>query len=340
ALGQDATGKLLTIPAVEAGDRLLVLLTTDGNATVATASGYTLIDSTQNGSEVRQSIFYRDVPAAAGAMNVDFHTAAPEQGAAQVVRILAGTFDPSVPPQSGVAALGSGNDPTQPNPPQLTFSWGAGKTLVIAAAGTDRGDQSPSPTYPSNYTDGVRVQSSSNPGLVTQLSARRLVTSSSEDPSLFSLGGSNEGWVAQAIAVKGPASSQQPQTGLPFSGNARVVVHANNATQSHQVVIDGAAAGEVLAVIPGAALNVVGDGSTQWLLRLQSMATGSWVERPLLIGMFLQQPELLTQFLHTDNQDVVLRVEQHLVAPQPGERRVQGYVRWPTGDAYVGAVQA
>ncbi len=338
----EGTTKLVNIPAVNAGDRLVVLLTTDGQATVTPGTGFTQLDSVANGTEVRHGIYYRDVSTAAGASTVDFPTSASEQGAAQVYRIQAGTFDPA-PPELGVAALGSGSDPTEPNPPNLQFSWGAAATLVIAAAGTDRGDQSPSPDYPSNYTNGARTQSGNSIGLVTQHSAQRQVITVAEDPGPFKLWGSNEGWVAQTIALKGGSGEPEPEPGDPleFSGNAKVVVHSSSAVGANQVLIEGAAVGGTLAVVPGNSLNVVGNATGVWTLRLQVDNMGAWVDRVLELGELVQDEYFAIQFLKTPSGDVVLRVERALVQPQAeGDLIVQGRITWSTGAPYVGLVRA
>ncbi len=198
AFGTDTTSHNVDMPAtVDAGDLLIVLFTNDGNATVTTPSGWTLLASTADWPHVRLSVYYKIAGGTEGGTTVNFVTSASEQAAAQVYKIT--DWHGTTPPEISTAATGTD---TRPNPASLDPSgWDVADTLWIAVAGQDRGAQSGPTAYPASYTDGTSTLSSDGTGSCRTLSARRVLAAASENPGAFTIPVSEQ-WVAFTIAVR------------------------------------------------------------------------------------------------------------------------------------------
>lgn len=194
AFAADTTAHLVTAPAVVAGDMLLLQFTNDGNATVATPAGWTLLNSTLSSGQVRSSWFYRVAAGAEGSTTVDLVTSTAEQAAAQVHRIKAGTFAAGVAP---VVAVATGGNAT-PTPPALTAPWGIADTLWIAAYGAD--DDDATTAWPlgggQTYTpSGTGTTSASVASCIVPLKVATLA------PGAFTIE-SGEEWVAATVAIR------------------------------------------------------------------------------------------------------------------------------------------
>jgi preprotein translocase subunit YajC len=195
--GADTTDHNVDMPAtVDAGDLLIVLFTNDGDATVTTPAGWSLLASDINGVHVRVSVYYKIAVGTEGGTTVNFVTSAAEEAAAQVYMIT--NWHGTTPPEISTAVTGSGKTP---DPASLDpVGWDVADTLWLAVAGQDKGDEQP-PTYPASYTDGISTLSSTgNEGCQTH-SARRVLTAASEDPGAFTIPANNK-WVAFTIAVR------------------------------------------------------------------------------------------------------------------------------------------
>jgi hypothetical protein len=200
AFGTDTTTHNVNMPAtVNAGDLLIVLFTNDGDATVITPDGWSLLASNTRGTAVRLSVYYKIAAGTEGGTTVNFVTSANEQAAAQVYRIT--DWHGTTPPEISTAATGTS---TAPNPASLNpAGWDVADTLWLAVAGQDRGDQSGTTAYPASYTDGISTQSSvpATTGVCRTHSARRVLAAASENPGAFTIPASEE-WVAFTIAVR------------------------------------------------------------------------------------------------------------------------------------------
>jgi hypothetical protein len=200
--GTDTTDHYVDMPAtVNVGDLLIALFINDGDATVTTPSGWSLLASNNQGTEVRLSVYYRIAAGTEGGTTVNFVTSASQEAAAQVYRIT--DWQGTTPPEISTAATGTSAapDPTFLDP----TGWGVSNTLWLAVAGQDRGDQTGTLAYPISYTNGISTLSSSTTSSCRILSARRvLLTAASENPGPFTIP-VTEQWVAFTIAVR-PAS--------------------------------------------------------------------------------------------------------------------------------------
>jgi hypothetical protein len=197
AFGTDTTDHYVNIPAtVNAGDLLIVLFTNDGNTSLTTPGGWSLLASDVNGPHVRLSVYYKIAAGTEGGTTVDFVTSDGEEAAAQVYRIT--NWHGTTPPEISTAATGTS---TVPNPVSLNpDQWDIADTLWLAVAGQDRGDQG-APNYPVNYIDGISTLSSDGNKSCRMHSACMALAVALEDPGHFTIP-TSEQWVAFTIAVR------------------------------------------------------------------------------------------------------------------------------------------
>lgn len=195
AFGTNTTAHLVAMPAaVAAGDLLLMHFVNDGNATVTTPAGWTLLNSTLNGTQVRSGWYYKLAAGTEGGTTVDMVTSVAEHAAAQVHRFQAGTFDSAVAPAIAVATGTS----VSPNPPNLAPAWGVADTYWIAAYGAD--DDDATTAWP--WTEG-QTYTPSGTGTETCSAASCVLALrvASIDPPTFTMAASEE-WVAATVAIK------------------------------------------------------------------------------------------------------------------------------------------
>jgi len=188
----------VNMPAtVNAGDLLIVLFNNDGDETVTTPAGWSLLASDANGTQVRLSVYYKIAAGTEGGTTVNFVTSDNEEAAAQVYRIT--DWHGTTPPEISTAATDTSN---KPNPASLDpIGWDVSDTLWLAVAGQDRGDQDGTTAYPAYYTDGISTPSSNGTRSCRTLSARRVLAAASENPGPFTIPVLEE-WVAFTIAVR------------------------------------------------------------------------------------------------------------------------------------------
>jgi hypothetical protein len=198
SFGTDTTNHYVNMPAtVNAGNLLIVLFTNDGDATVTTPAGWSLLASNAANGAVRLSVYYKIAAGTEGGTTVNFVTSAAEEASAQVYRIT--DWHGTTPPEISTAATGTS---TAPNPASLDpAGWDVADTLWLAVAGQDRGNQSGTTAYPASYTDGISTLSSDGTGSCRTHSARRVLAVASENPGAFTIPVSEE-WVAFTIAVR------------------------------------------------------------------------------------------------------------------------------------------
>lgn len=178
---------------IEAGDLLLMFLSVDGNPTITTPSGWSLLATTTSGSAVRGGIYYKTAVGNEDSGVVAVAVSASEAVAAYVVALsLAGT------PQASAAVTG---DSENPDPPNLTPSGGALDWLWFAVCMTDAGDGDVQ-SVPSSYTErSVGSDNSINIGV-----GSRELNASSENPGTFDLLDTNS-WIAYTLAIPPAAPS-------------------------------------------------------------------------------------------------------------------------------------
>lgn len=193
----DATAHLVSMPAtVNVGDGLIVLLTTDGSATVTTPVGWKRLYTEDNSAACRGGAYARVGRGTEGGTTVDFVTSAIENAAAQVYRItnwngtLAGL-------QAGT--VGEITAGTTADPAAVTAYWGSAKTRWLATCHTST-SQTVS-TAPTNYTDLTQTTSGAVTTGAQCISARRSLETETEDPGVFTMSGTGASKVYNTIAI-------------------------------------------------------------------------------------------------------------------------------------------
>jgi hypothetical protein len=99
-------------------------------------------------------------------------------------------------PEAATTATGSASNP---DPPNLTPSWGSAKTLWIAAAGRDAGGASDFSASPANYSALIQNGGSGSANHSATASAYREFQGASENPGTFT---SNSDWAANTVAIR------------------------------------------------------------------------------------------------------------------------------------------
>ncbi len=207
----ESTTNNVTMPAtVEAGDLLLVLLSTDDASTITTPGGWTAIDS-DNGTTVTGSIFAKIAAGTEDGTSVNFVTSANQKSAAQAYRILAADWYGTLATGVNVTTTLTSATTATPNPPSLNpASWATEKTLWIAyVAGST---YSSITSNPAGFTDNSHINSTTvDTTGASASSARRALIADSMDPGTFTMN-SSQGSVAYTIAIRPPAALKYTTT--------------------------------------------------------------------------------------------------------------------------------
>jgi hypothetical protein len=189
------TQHLVNMPAaVDAGDLLIVLFANDGSDTVTTPSGWTLLDSSANGTAVRLSCYAKDAVGDEDGTTVDFVTSGNEYAAAQCYRITGWSGDVN-DVENSTAATGSDDSP---NPASLTASWGSDDNLWIAACCSDSNVTVSVYPFANNNTNTIADQVTHGVGLGSCSENNATATN---DAGSFTISGAQE-WVATTLVVK------------------------------------------------------------------------------------------------------------------------------------------
>jgi len=198
SFGTDTQIHDVSMPAsVNAGDLLLMLFAADGNPSVTTPSGWTLLRALNLGT-ANIRVYGKVASGSEGGTTVNVQTSVNETAAAQVYRVtnwfgaLAGVE---------VTDPGSTGTDANPDPPSLTPSWATDRGLWLAVAFTDTAPTVSS--YPVPYASGTRTASGGvNPCMVA--SVRRTLYAAPENPGTYTLSASVD-WGALTIGTRPPA---------------------------------------------------------------------------------------------------------------------------------------
>lgn len=203
----NGTSNALDVPAHEAGDLLIAVASHDTSGALA-ISGWTAITSANNGTACRLAVF---ALLATGNSHTATLTGSNNDTVAQVFRIAKGhhaVTDVSTDIRVGTAATGNN---AAPNPPSVGSLTATVPYLVLAIAGSDDDDDTPS-YAPSGYTPELQQESaSSTSSCLLQIASLQALGITSVDPGTFSLAASEE-WVAQTIVIPGHAAVAQTIT--------------------------------------------------------------------------------------------------------------------------------
>ena len=149
---------------------------------------------------------------------------------------------------ASTVAIGASNNP---NPPALTFPWGALPTLVIAAYAVqyDYTDGSvTSSGIPTGYANGAAVSADATVddytyGIITGTARRQVTGVASENPGTFAISASGDyyaEWYAVTVAIRGPATGSVTQVtgGTPSGANPEFTISyvpsLGGSTQVHE----------------------------------------------------------------------------------------------------------
>lgn len=183
------------------GRRIIVVASFDGNPTVTwPATGWSVVGTgTQTGTtDGHYEIRYHDYDGTEGWDGTDDPvalTTSVAEEAAFVTYAVTG-YDPAQAPEAASPSVAGLT--LNPNPPNLTPSWGSAEDLWIAVACLESGsDFSAAPT---NYTDlqSLNTAGTGSTGLGT---ATRVLTATSEDPGTFTIANTRRN-VTTTVAVK------------------------------------------------------------------------------------------------------------------------------------------
>ena len=217
----NATSQNVTMPAtVEAGDLLLVLLAVDGNTTITTPGGWTLIGSTaqDGGNNVTTGVYAKDAAGTEDGTNVNFAFGggASEKAAAQTYRVLAAEWEGTL--TNGVTVgTATGATTQNPNPPSLNpANWNVEQTLWLAYTAGSTYDSITS--SPSGYGTNTHTETTTVDGAGASISSARLASATaSQDPGTFTMNASQPS-VTNTVAIR-PAVAT-------LTGNNRVTQSA------------------------------------------------------------------------------------------------------------------
>lgn len=209
-----ATAHLVNMPAsVTAGWLLLMGFGFSPDTTVTTPSGWSIV-AAKITDTATQIVYGKVADGTEGGTTVDVVTGVARPAAAQVYAISGwgGTLATNV--VSGGGNTSGGTPTNAPDPPEVSWTWGALDELFIVFAHATA--TSTFTAAPTNYTDLTTTQAASAGSANWMASARRAVTAdaSPEDPGTFTLS-ATELWVANTIAVK-PASKAPPVFSRPW----------------------------------------------------------------------------------------------------------------------------
>lgn len=198
AFSSSTTSHNVNMPAsVTAGWLLLMGFGFSTDETITTPTGWSIVAAKVTNTAT-QIVYGKVADGTEGGTTVDVVTATNRGAAAQVYAISGwgGTLADDV--NEGTGATGSSSTP---DPPSVSWTWGALDELIIAFAhATATSTFSAAPT---NYTNLETTQANTAGSANWMASARRALTAtaSPENPDTFTLSGS-ELWVANTIAIK------------------------------------------------------------------------------------------------------------------------------------------
>lgn len=179
-----ATTHAINMPAtISAGDILLMVLSLDGNPTVTTPSGWTLLTQGAEGN-LKGVAFYKSATGSEDGSTVNVTVSPAEAVAAVVVSMSDAGVPETTTPNTG--------NSEEPDPPSLTPAGGTKDYTWLAVCCADSNND---PTEPSSYT--LVAEASAN-GVGIQMVYREL-NASSTDPGVFAYN-DPEPWVAMTIA--------------------------------------------------------------------------------------------------------------------------------------------
>lgn len=178
---------------IQSGDLLLIILAFqhNGGGDWNLPTGWTALYTQDNGAGIGQQVcYYREADGSEGATQTVTTNVVGRAGYNSYrISGYQGAPEAATTPDSGAS--------TSPNPPSLTPSWGAAKTLWIATTSQDHNNQ-PS-AIPTNYGDTINGTGTTSVG-ATMSSCRRELEATNDNPGAFTI--TSNRWVAATIAIR------------------------------------------------------------------------------------------------------------------------------------------
>jgi hypothetical protein len=191
---------------VESGDLLLVFLSVDGGtgSTVTTPSGWTSINDTTNGTNVRSVVYAKSADGTEDGTTVNFATSNAEKASALTVSILAskwygGSVATAVEATGASAGTTANPDSAALNP----TNWGTENTLWFSYISGST--YSSVTTFPTNFVGMKHSTSGADTTNASSSLSYRQNNTASENPGAYTMGNSQSG-IATTVAVR-PAGS-------------------------------------------------------------------------------------------------------------------------------------
>lgn len=190
----DQTNHVVNLPAgISVDDLLIAIFTTDGATSITFPAGWTQLYSKQDGgNSFNQKAFYR-IADGTEAATVNATTGSAQMTSHTTYRI---TGYCGVPKCGTATTAATGN----PDPPNLTASWGTDTNLWFAICGYDDGTKTVN-AYPGGYGSGRNDRANNAAGVGAGV-AYKTATAASDNPGTFTL--SAGVWdIANTLVVRG-----------------------------------------------------------------------------------------------------------------------------------------
>lgn len=205
AFPDNTTAHLVNMPAIVAsGNLLTVELTNDGTDTLTEPTGWTTLFSEIRSPSVRHGEYYKIADGTEGGTTVDFVTSGNQTAMAVVRRytVWHGTTPPEV-------ATFAEDTSANPDPPNLSPSWGAEDTEWVAHYGGDDDGTGTNDAIPTSYGNELSGRANDFSSSCIAASARRSLNASSENPGTFTVNRSTP-WVSNITAIRPAAITEIP----------------------------------------------------------------------------------------------------------------------------------
>jgi hypothetical protein len=183
------------LPAgITAGELLLLFVSAGAGAarTVTTPTGWSSLFNAIGAGSVRRFCCFHKIANGSEGASVSVSASANSFWSSTAYRISGYQGAP----EAATTATGSASNP---DPPNLTPSWGSAKALWIAAAGRDAGGASDFLASPANYSALIQNGGSGSANHSATASAYREFQGASENPGTFT---SNSDWAANTVAIR------------------------------------------------------------------------------------------------------------------------------------------
>ncbi len=186
---------VISLPSgIVAGNLLIVWMMSDGFETISDWDGFTELFVDYDDTSQSLWAAYKFATGSEGS-TISVGISSAERTAHQSFRITGAHA--TTPPE---VATGTDGSTEFPDPPSLTPSWGAEDTLWMVGLGIDTGAATVD-SYPTSYTNGVRINEGTGSGGANLAVARRENNTATEDPGTFDLSGV-EGTVINTLAIR------------------------------------------------------------------------------------------------------------------------------------------